>query len=146
MALDNKAGFFQRAYVQSAVWLSLGLLGGCSHAARKPTPPPPPPAVQATDIGIPACNAYLNSYLACHRAAHIFPADALQSHYEAMLSSLQQSAADPQVRPYLPARCVMLRQQLETTMQGQPCTTPATTSAPPQTGQPASTTPIRTQG
>ncbi|MBE1159767.1 hypothetical protein IGX34_05175 [Dyella sp. 7MK23] len=100
--------------------LLLGLLGGCSHATRKTVPPPATP--QAVDIGIPACNAYLNRYLACHRAAHIFPADSLQSHYQAMLASLQQSAADPQVHPYLAARCIDMRQQLDAALQGRSCT------------------------
>jgi hypothetical protein len=145
MTLGNKAGFFQRTYIQRGVWLSLALLGGCSHATRKEAPPPPVKAQQVVDIGIPACDAYLNSYLACHRAAQIFPADTLQSHYQAMLSSLQQSAADPQVRPYLAGRCVALRQQLEMTLQGRACSAPATTPATPQTHQPASTSPIRTQ-
>jgi hypothetical protein len=135
MALGNKAGFFQRTYIQRGLWLALALLGGCSHAARKETPPPPVIVQQAVDIGISACNAYLNSYLACHRAAQIFPADTLQNHYQAMLSSLQQSAADPQVRPYLAGRCVALRQQLEMTLQGRSCAAPATIRATPQTKQ-----------
>lgn len=137
MALGDKASFFRRTYIQCGFVLSLGLLGGCSHAVRKQAQLPASPAGTAVDIGIPACNAYLNSYLACHRTAHIFPADTLQSHYQVMLSSLQQSAADPQVRPYLAGRCVVLRQQLEATLPGHSCT-PASTSA-------ASSPPIRTQ-
>jgi hypothetical protein len=141
MELGNKAGFFRRTDMRPVFWLALGLLGGCSHAARKETPPTLPATPQAVDIGIPACNAYLNSYLACHRAAHIFPADTLESHYQAMLSSLQQSAADPHVRPYLAGRCVDLRQQLNAALQGRSCTAPGPTS--PAT--PASATPVRTQ-
>jgi hypothetical protein len=145
MTLGNKTGFFRRTYIQQGLWLSLGLLGGCSQAARKEAPPPPVNAQQAVDIGIPACNAYLNSYLACHRAAQVFPADTLQSHYQAMLSSLQQSAADPQVRPYLAGRCVALRQQLEMTLQGRSCSAPTTVHATPQANKPGSAPPIRTQ-
>jgi hypothetical protein len=145
MELGNKAGFFQRTYILGGLWLSLTLLGGCSHAARKEVPPPPTVRPQTVDIGIPACNAYLNDYLACHRAAHIFSPDTLQSHYQAMLSSLQQSAADPQVRPYLAGRCVVLRQQLEMAVTGQSCTASTGNPTPPA-GQPASTAPIRTQG
>lgn len=144
MDLGNKAGFFQRAYVRGLFWLPLGLLGGCSHASRKEAPPQPV-APQAMDIGVPACNAYLNRYLACHRAAHIFAADALESHYQSMLSSLQQSAADPKVRPYLPARCVGLRQELDVALQGRSCTAPTTASAPHPAGQSGSAAPIRPQ-
>jgi hypothetical protein len=143
MELGNKAGFFRLADVRGLLWLSLGLLGGCSHAARTATPPPSPATPQAVDIGVPACNAYLNRYLACHRVAQIFPADALESHYQAMLSSLQQSAADPKVRPYLPARCIGLRQELDVALQGRSCTTSAGT--PAQAGRPASPPPVRTQ-
>lgn len=144
MELGNKAGFFQRTYVQGLFWLLLGLLAGCSHAARKGAPPPPA-TPQAADIGVSACNTYLNRYLACHRAAHIFPADAVEAHYEAMLSSLQQSAADPKVRPYLPARCVGLRQELDAALQGRSCTAPTSTNASNPTGRPASPSPMRTQ-
>ncbi|QAU23088.1 hypothetical protein EO087_03040 [Dyella sp. M7H15-1] len=143
MTWGNQAGFFQPAYARGLFWLSLGLLGGCSHAARQATPTLLT-TPQTIDIGVPACNAYLNRYLACHRAANIFPADELESHYQAMLSSLQQSAADPKVRPYLPARCVGLRQELDAAVQDRSCTAPAT-GTPPQTGQPASIAPVRTQ-
>jgi hypothetical protein len=146
MDLGNKTGFFRQTVTQRVLWLSLGLLGGCGHAARKEMPPPLPISVQpAVDIGIPACNAYLNSYLACHRAAHIFPADTLQSHYQAMLSDLQQSAADPQVRPYLAARCVGLRQQLDITLQGRSCEAPAAAGTTPQVSKPTSASPTSTQ-
>jgi hypothetical protein len=147
MKLGNQAGFFQQTYIGRGLWISLGLLGGCSHAARKETPPPARAtlAAPAVDIGIPACDAYLNSYLACHRAAHIFSADTLQSHYQAMLLSLQQSAADPQLRPYLAGRCVVLRQQLQMTLQGRSCTVPAATGTTSQNAQPASASPMRTQ-
>jgi hypothetical protein len=144
MELGNKAGFFQRAYVPGGFLLCAALLAGCGHAVRKSAPPPVQAAPQAVDMGIPACNAYLNRYLACHRAAGIFPADALESHYQTMLSSLQQSAADPKVRPYLPARCIVLRQELNAALQGRSCTA-AAASAPSQAGQPISTAPVRPQ-
>jgi hypothetical protein len=144
MDLGNKAGFFRRTDMRPAFWLVLGLLGGCNHAVRKETSPSLP-TPQAVDIGIPACNAYLNSYLACHRAAHIFPADTLESHYQAMLSSLQQSAADPHVRPYLAGRCVDLRQQLNAALQGRSCTTPATAAGATSQATPTSAAPMRPQ-
>ncbi|GLQ96282.1 hypothetical protein [Dyella mobilis] len=137
MNLGNETGIFRPTGIRRAVWLSLGLLGGCSHAVRKEAPPPPVPLV---DIGVPACNAYLNSYLACHRAAHILPPSSLESHYQAMLASLRQSAADPQVRPYLANRCIGLTQQLNAALQGRSCS-PASGVAAPTV--PASTTPVR---
>jgi len=125
MDLADKADFFQQAYGKRGLFLLLGLLAGCGHATRKTLPAPVPTAPQAVDIGVPACNAYLNRYLACHRAAHIFSGDTLESHYQAMLSSLRQSASDPLVRPYLANRCIGMTQQLDAVLQGRPCTTPA---------------------
>jgi hypothetical protein len=142
MVLGNKAGFFRWAYVRHGFWFAFALLGGCGQATRKQASPPIPPTLQAVDIGIPACNAYLNDYLACHRAARIFAPDTLQGHYQAMLSSLQQGAADPQVRPYLAGRCVVLRQQLMASLQASSCAAPVTG---PQTGTPLSAAPIRPQ-
>jgi hypothetical protein len=131
--LGNTAGIFRQPYVYRILWLSLGLLGGCSHAVRK-APAAPPATTAAVDIGVPTCNAYLNRYLACHRAAHIFPADSLDGHYQAMLSSLRQGANDPSVRPYLSNRCLGLTQQLDAALQGRPCLppSPSTTPARPQ--------------
>jgi hypothetical protein len=140
MDLANKAGFFQLAYARRGFLLLLGLLAGCSHAARKAPPVPTPAVPVAVDIGVPACNAYLNRYLACHRAAHIFPDDTLESHYQAMLSSLQQSASDPLVRPYLANRCIGMAQQLDAALQDRPCTT--ATATPSAT---TSSTPMRAQ-
>jgi hypothetical protein len=140
MDLANEAGFFRQAYMKHSLWLVLGLLAGCSQAARNAPTAPTPIAPAAVDIGVPACNAYLNRYLACHRAAHVFPDDALESHYQAMLSSLQQSASDPLVRPYLAGRCIGMSQQLDAALQGRSCSaavaTPAATTSP---------TPIRAQ-
>lgn len=136
MDLGNKAGFLQRADILAGLCLLLGLLGGCSHGVRKAPAPAPPPAPPTVDIGVPACNAYLNRYLACHSAAHIFPADSLESHYQAMLSSLQQSAADPLVRPYLAARCIGMTQQLDGALQGRSCNAmSATASSAPMRAQ-----------
>jgi hypothetical protein len=136
MDLANKAGFFQQAYGKQGLFLLLGLLAGCSHAARQAPPAPTPAAPQTVDIGVPSCNAYLNRYLACHRAAHIFSDDTLESHYQTLLSSLQQSASDPLVRPYLANRCQGMSQQLDAVLQGRPCTAPAAT---------ASSSPVRAQ-
>jgi hypothetical protein len=140
MDLANEAGFFRQAYMKRSLLLLLGLLAGCSHAARKAPTAPTPVAPAAVDIGVPACNAYLNRYLACHRAAHIFSDDALESHYQTMLSSLQQSASDPLVRPYLAGRCIGMSQQLNAALQGRSCT-----AAAPTPSATTSSTPMRAQ-
>ncbi len=95
------------------------LLAGCAttRPTRPAAPTPAPPAV----TGVPACDAYLSGYLACHRAAAIFPADQLQAHYQSMRDSLLQAARDPQTRPYLDARCRLLSSQLSQSLQGRSC-------------------------
>ncbi|BFI95450.1 MAG: hypothetical protein RSP_09600 [Rhodanobacter sp.] len=93
------------------------LLAGC--ATTRPVRPVAsvPPAI----TGVASCDGYLSSYLACHRAAAIYPADQLQAHYQAMRSSLLQSARDPQVQPYLDARCRLLENQMLQSLQGRTC-------------------------
>jgi hypothetical protein len=139
MDLAKKAVFFRQTDCRKGLFLLLGLLAGCSHATRQAPPVTAPRPSQTVNIGVPACNAYLNRYLACHQVLHSFSGDSLQSHYQAMLASLQQSAADPQVRPYLANRCLGMSQQLDDALQGRPCTAPAASAATP------SSTPMRTQ-
>jgi hypothetical protein len=129
MELANKAGFFRQAFAARSTGLApalflAGLLAGCSHAPRKVTLPPSPPKPVAV-TGISPCDAYLDSYLACHRAAGIYPPDALQAHYQAMRSSLLQDANDPRTRPYLANRCMGLAAQLSAALNGRSCNTPA---------------------
>ncbi|MFK2930897.1 hypothetical protein ISP14_08845 [Dyella agri] len=95
------------------------LLAGCA-TTRPPRPAAPPPAPAAI-TGIPACDTYLASYLACHQAAAIFPAGQLQAHYQTMRDSLLDAARDPQTRPYLDARCRLLSDQLNADLQGRAC-------------------------
>ena len=90
------------------------LLAACA------TPPPRPTAPVAV-TGVASCDAYLSSYLACHRAAAIYPADQLQAHYQAMRDSLLQAAQDPRTRPYLDARCRLLSSQMSQVLQGRSC-------------------------
>jgi hypothetical protein len=71
--------------------------------------------------GITACDDYLSSYLACHRAAAIFPPDQLQSRYEAMRTSLLRDAKNPEIRPQLAARCNSLASQLRQALHGKSC-------------------------
>lgn len=100
------------------------ILAGC--ATTRPTLPP---AAIPVVTGVSSCDAYLASYQACHRAAGIFPADQLPAHYQAMHDSLLAAAHDPQAKPYLDARCHVLDSQLQASLQGRPCTTPATAPA-----------------
>ena len=80
--------------------------------------------------GIPACDDYLSSYLACHRAAAIFAPNQLQSRYEAMRTSLLRDSENPDIRPQLAARCNSLAGQLREALHGKSCAeTPAATSS-----------------
>jgi hypothetical protein len=127
MKQDNAAGFIGWPHLLKAIcFASSLLLFGCSHSVKKPAPPATSGASATT--GIAACDAYLNTYLACHRAAGTYPPDALQSHYQAMRDTLLQEAGDPGVRPYLANRCQGLSQQLRDTLQGRPCAPTAQTS------------------
>lgn len=110
---------FARFGMAMAAALGL-LLSGCGQAVKKPPAPP----VQAAATGVPACDDYLNSYLACHSAAGIYPTQTLQTHYQAMRDSLLQEAGDPRTRPYLANRCLGLAQQLHDALQGRSCTAP----------------------
>lgn len=96
------------------------LLTGCAT-------PRPTPHVTASSgpTGIASCDAYLSSYLACHRAAGIFPADQLQAHYQSMRDSLQAAARDPLQQPYLDARCQVLSTQLQASLKGRSCSAAA---------------------
>ncbi|MBD8899737.1 hypothetical protein [Rhodanobacter sp. DHG33] len=99
------------------------LLAGCATTPpRRPAPPPAPPALIT---GVASCDAYLSSYLACHRTAGIFPADQLQARYQAMHDTLLQAAQNPQSRPYLDARCRLLASQMSQSLQGRSCNGPA---------------------
>ena len=97
------------------------LLAGC--ATTRPARPTAP--VPAAITGVASCDAYLSSYLACHRAAAIYPADQLQAHYQSMRGILLQASRDPATRPYLDARCRLLTSQMDQAMQGHSCGAPA---------------------
>lgn len=80
--------------------------------------------------GIAACDDYLSSYLACHRAAAIFPPSQLQARYEAMRINLLRDSMDPKIRPQLGARCNSLATQLRQALHGKSCdVNPAPTSS-----------------
>lgn len=84
------------------------------------------------NTGIAACDDYLSSYLACHRAAAIYAPDQLQSRYEAMRTSLLRDSQNPDIRPQLSARCNSLASQLRQALHGKSCAdAPAPASSTP---------------
>ncbi len=107
-----------------------------SHTRKRAAGSTEPSAATAADdnerTGIAACDDYLASYLACHRAAKIYAPDQLQSRYEAMRTSLLRDAKDPDIRPQLGARCNSLATQLRQALHGKACDSePARTSSSP---------------
>ncbi|HEY8586048.1 MAG TPA: hypothetical protein VIL60_04880 [Rhodanobacter sp.] len=78
-------------------------------------------ASPSDQTGIVACDDYLSSYLACHRAAGIYSPQQLPLRYEAMRSSLLRDANNPQIRPQLAARCNSLASQLREALHGKSC-------------------------
>lgn len=84
-------------------------------------------------IGIPACDDYLASYRACHRAAAIYAPDQIEHHYEMMHESLLRDSKNPEIRPQLAARCNSLAGTLRQALHGKACDAepaPAASSAP----------------
>lgn len=71
--------------------------------------------------GIPACDDYLASYKACHRAAHIFSKGSLEKHYEMMRTSLLRQSMNPKTRKILPERCRSLAKLLHEALHGKSC-------------------------
>jgi len=82
--------------------------------------------------GIAACDDYLSSYIACHRAAAIYAPDQIEYRYQAMRTSLLRDSQKPDVRPQLAARCNSLATQLRQALHGKSCTeNPAPASSTP---------------
>jgi hypothetical protein len=79
--------------------------------------------------GIAACDDYLSSYLACHRAAGIYTPGQLPERYEAMRTSLLRDSQDPDIRPQLAARCNSLASTLRDALHGKACDTPPAPSS-----------------
>lgn len=71
--------------------------------------------------GIPACDDYLSSYMACHRAAGIFRPEDLPNRYQAMRTSLLLDSENPDIRPQLAARCNSLASTLREALHGKSC-------------------------
>ena len=95
----------------------------------------PAPRTEASlpdQTGIAACDDYLSSYMACHRAAQIFAPDQLPARYQAMRTSLLRDSMDPDIRPQLAARCNSLATQLRQALHGKSCAVePAAASSTP---------------
>lgn len=79
------------------------------------------PALPA-NTGIAACEDYLASYRACHRAAGIYAPDQIESHYQQMRQSLLRDSLKPEIRPQLAARCNSLAGTLRQALHGKACT------------------------
>ena len=116
----------------------LSLAGCASKPQTRPGPAAGTPAAagetppSSVQTGIAACDDYLANYLACHRAAAVFPPDQLEARYQSMRASLLQGAQDPKVRPLLGARCTAMAGQLSQMLHGKPCA-----SVSPAPGAPA---------
>lgn len=116
------------------------LLAACSQQPVRQTPAPPAethhhvrplstgaeatPGSLPSRTGIPACDAYLSTYIACHRAASIFAPGQLQDRYEMMRDSLLRDSQDPDIRPQLANRCESLEQSLHEALHGKSCHAP----------------------
>ncbi len=117
------------------------LMAGCADRPVKPTPhashfPHAHPAAAGeaasadtaraesalpANTGIPACDDYLASYRACHRAAAIYAPDQIESHYQQMRRSLLRDSLRPEIRPQLAARCNSLAGTLRQALHGKGC-------------------------
>ena len=94
---------------------SAGASSGSSKSKAAPSQALP------DQTGIPACDNYLNTYIACHQAAAIYPPDQIEGRYEAMRDSLLRDSLDPDIRPQLGNRCTSLANQLHQALHGKSC-------------------------
>lgn len=83
------------------------------------------------NTGIPSCDDYLASYVACHQTAKIYAPDQIEERYQMMRTSLLRDSLDPDIRPQLDARCVSLSSQLRQALHGQSCNAAPTAPAAP---------------
>jgi len=112
------------ARMVSAAGLGGTLLAGCASQPGHRMPPIAPGHTASAPsplTGIPACDAYLASYLACHRAAGTYPTGQLWSRYRSMRDTLLREAHDPVVRPYLGSRCASMSDNLRSSLHGRSC-------------------------
>ncbi|WP_266171784.1 hypothetical protein [Dyella subtropica] len=90
--------------------------GGKSRPATQTAEPALP-----DKTGIQACDDYLASYMACHRAAGIYAPDQIEGRYEMMRESLLKDSLNPDIRPQLGSRCTSLASQLHQALHGKAC-------------------------
>lgn len=99
--------------------------GSGAHNQRRAVTPKGHVTVENVNLpertGIAACDDYLSSYMACHRAAGIYTPDQLPKRYEAMRTSLLLDSENPDIRPQLAARCNSLAGMLRETLHGKSC-------------------------
>ena len=81
------------------------------------------PEALPDQTGVPACDNYLATYIACHQAAGIYPPDQIEGRYEAMREGLLRDSLDPDIRPQLGNRCTSLANQLHQALHGKSCAT-----------------------
>jgi hypothetical protein len=127
------------------LFVSLLVTGCADRTVRKPLPHSAhhaPAAARAPDdagkdgsgrplpnrTGIAACDDYLASYRACHRAAGIFTPDQIEPRYQEMRQSLLRDAQDPNIRPQLALRCNSLARSLRQALHGKSCSPPTSDS------------------
>lgn len=94
---------------------------GATTKPRPATPTQPETSDLPAKTGIAACDDYLASYVACHRAAGIYAPDQIESRYDQMRHSLIEDSQDPDMRPQLGTRCVALANQLHQVLHGKSC-------------------------
>lgn len=94
-------------------------------AQRAPSAKPKAAPAEALpdQTGVPACDNYLSSYIACHQAAGIYAPDQIEGRYEAMRESLLRDSMNPDIRPQLGNRCTSLANQLHQALHGKSCAT-----------------------
>ncbi len=123
---SSSAGITRTEATASPASRSIPHHAGTSHPALRAA------ANLPDQTGIAACDDYLSSYMACHRAAQIFAPDQLPARYQAMRTSLLRDSMDPDIRPQLAARCNSLATQLRQALHGKSCAVePAAASSTP---------------
>lgn len=97
---------------------------GSTHA--KTAAPKPEKLPDST--GVPACDSYLSTYVACHQVAGIYAPDQIEAHYQMMRTSLLRDSLDPDIRPQLGSRCISLSNHLRDALHGKSCNAPPASS------------------
>ncbi|HET7267875.1 MAG TPA: hypothetical protein VFJ15_07175 [Oleiagrimonas sp.] len=132
-------------YLFATALLATLLAAGCAQRAVKPAgtdvnPAPSPgpteqPGSSASSqpppgkTGIPACDDYLASYKACHRAAGIYSPETIDRHYRVMRDTLLTESRRRSSHSALAGRCVALANLLKKALHGKSCTPPTPASA-----------------